>query len=231
MWIKICGITSLEDAEMAIAAGADAIGFVFAESPRRVTPEAARNIVEKLSAPVEKIGVFVNASLDELARIHAAARLTGVQMHGSHPTADLTSLRARIGNASRVLRVVRYNGDEAHFSSELRTFHGQTVGECEPDAILIDTCIAGKQGGTGIAFDWRSARASFLEHAPHLRLIAAGGLNPENVRDSIYALKPWGVDVSSGVEAFPGRKDTQRVASFIRAAQEAWAELGKPAQV
>jgi phosphoribosylanthranilate isomerase len=99
------------------------------------------------------------------------------------------------------------------------------------DAVLVDTCVVGKQGGTGQVFDWLSARDSFLREASHLRLIAAGGLRPENVRQVIQILEPWGVDVSSGVEASPGRKDPKRVADFVRIAREAWAELGKPARV
>ena len=229
MWIKICGITSLEDAEQATAAGADAIGFVFAESPRRVTSEIVRTIVERLSSPVEKIGVFVDASLDEMACAHRAAGLTGVQMHDSHRTANLTDLRARIGDASRVLKVIHYGGNAAVFAAELRSFHNSSAKERQQDAILIDTWISGSPGGTGTVFDWAEARANFLEQSPHLQLIAAGGLNPENVRKAIHTLRPWGVDVSSGVEARPGKKDPQRVAEFIHAAREAWTELGKTA--
>ncbi len=225
MWIKICGITSLEDAEVAIAAGADALGFVFAESPRRVYPQAVRDITEKLPQSIEKIGVFVDASFDDITQTCEAAGLTGVQLHGSHAH-NSKSLRTSIGKASRVLQVVRYDGDAAGFAAELRIFHNNSA-----DAVLIDTCVAGRQGGTGIPFDWTEARESFLREAPHLRLITAGGLRPENIRHAIQTLEPWGVDVSSGVEASPGKKDPQRVAEFIRIARNAWAELGKQAQV
>lgn len=228
MWIKICGITSLEDAEVAIAAGADALGFVFAESPRRVTPQAVRDITEKLSQPVEKIGVFVDPSFDDIIRTFEAAGLTGVQLHGSHAH-NSQSLRTGVGKASRVLDVVRYDGDPARFAAELGRFH--CANGSLPDAVLIDTCVAGKQGGTGIAFDWTEARESFRREAPHLRLIAAGGLCLENIRRAIQTLEPWGVDVSSGVETSPGKKDPRRITEFIRAAREAWAELGLPAQV
>jgi phosphoribosylanthranilate isomerase len=222
MWIKICGITSLEDAEMAVAAGADAVGFVFAESPRRVTPEIVRGIVEKLPQSVEKIGVFVDASPDEVAAVHRVAGLTGVQLHGANREVSSQNLQKNSGPL-RVVHVVRYSGDSSRFALELRDLHGNAeVGE---NAVLVDSCIAGKQGGTGLAFDWLAARDGFLQETPHLRLIAAGGLRPENVREAIHTLRPWGVDVSSGVERSPGRKDASRILAFIRAARAAEREL------
>lgn len=230
MWIKICGITSLEDAELATIAGADALGFVFAESPRRVTPQAVRRITESLPQSIEKIGVFVDAALEEVERICADAGLTGVQLHDSRRTENPEDIGAAIGASTRVLHVVRYSENAAQFASELRAFHRNSENECEPEAILIDSCVAGRQGGTGIAFDWTAARETFAREAPHLRLIAAGGLRPENIRHAIQTLQPWGVDVSSGVEASPGKKDPQRVANFIKVAREAAAELCRPAQ-
>jgi phosphoribosylanthranilate isomerase len=229
MWIKICGITSLKDAEMAIAAGADAIGFVFAESPRRVTPEAARAIIEKLPPSVEKIGIFVDAFPGEVAAVQQLTGLSGVQLHGLSSAAMAKELRALAGKRSsqmRTLQVVRYGGDSDRFALELRNFNGNSA----MDAVLVDTCVVGKEGGTGQTFDWLTVRASFLREASHLRLIAAGGLRPENVRAAIHTLRPWGVDVSSGVEAAPGRKDPIRVADFIRAARDADAELGAAAR-
>jgi phosphoribosylanthranilate isomerase len=228
MWIKICGITSLEDAELAIAAGADAIGFIFAESPRRVTPAAVRDIVDKLPQSVEKIGVFVDATLDEVTSVCQAAGLTGVQLHGANLEVSPQNLRARAEKTDgqlRVVQVVRYDGDSNRFALELSKLRENPVVEDQQYAVLVDTCIAGKQGGTGLSFDWLAARDSFLQEAPHLKLIAAGGLRPENVREAIHTLQPWGVDVSSGVEASPGRKDPDRVAAFIRAARAAEMEL------
>jgi len=228
MWIKICGITTLEDAETAIAAGADAVGFVFAPSPRRVRADAVRRIVERLPQLTEKVGVFVDATLEEIVRTHAAAGLTGVQLHGAGSVAP-GELEARIGQAVRVLNVVRFSGDSADFAFQLRRFSGDAANRRH--GVLVDTCVAGKQGGTGIVFDWTAARAGFLREAPHLRLIAAGGLHPENVRHAIRILEPWGVDVSSGVEASPGKKDAQRMAAFVRAARQAGAELEATARV
>ncbi len=234
MWIKICGITSLEDANFAIAAGADAIGFVFAESPRRITPQDARAIIDKLPQHIEKIGVFVSPFLDELAAIHHSAGLTGLQLHDS--TLSTKAVRSRIDSpAIRIVHVVRYQNNADHFARDLKNL------EPLSDAVLIDTCIPGKQGGTGIPFDWSAARESFLQHVGHLRLIAAGGLRPENIRQAILTLAPWGVDVSSGVEAAPGKKDPARVAAFIREAHAAAdklaadelavVELGNPPRV
>ncbi|HWF66229.1 MAG TPA: phosphoribosylanthranilate isomerase [Acidobacteriaceae bacterium] len=223
MWIKICGITSLEDAELAIVAGADALGFVFAESPRRVQPETVRDIVGKLSKPVETIGVFVDASSDEITAICQLTGLSGAQLHHSNSATKFPDVRAGrdVSPQFRLLRVVRHDGDNDRFALELRRMHLDTASRTEQDAILVDSCVRGKQGGTGHVFDWAAARASFLEEAPHLRLIAAGGLRPENVAEAIQILRPWGVDVSSGVEAGPGKKDSARVTDFIRAARAA----------
>jgi phosphoribosylanthranilate isomerase len=230
VWIKICGITSLQDAEVAIAAGADALGFIFAESPRRVTPEAVREIVNQLPQSVEKIGVFVDASLDRITEVHHIAGLTGVQLHGASHAVSPQALRGSMrvtSRPARVLQVVRYDGDSSRFALELRKLQGSSKLDGRQNAVLVDTCIAGKQGGTGVTFDWLAARDNFLQQAPHLRLIAAGGLRPENVRHAIQMLRPWGVDVSSGVEMSPGRKDPKRVTDFIHAARAAEMDLDK----
>jgi phosphoribosylanthranilate isomerase len=224
MWIKICGITSQEDAEIAVAAGADAVGFVFAASPRRVTAETVAAISRRLPQSIEKIGVFVDASLDEmLSAIHTAA-LTGVQLHGKDCAELSQELRQRADEISRPLHIVHvlhYDGDAERFGLALRAACENTSAE----TILVDTRIAGKPGGTGVAFDWLAARNHFAADALHHRLIAAGGLRPENIREAVRTLRPWGVDVSSGVESAPGRKDRERVTAFIRAAREAAREL------
>jgi phosphoribosylanthranilate isomerase len=226
MWIKICGITSSEDAELAVAAGADAVGFVFAESPRRVNVDAVREITARLSRRVETIGVFVDSTLDDvLSAIHNAG-LTGVQLLGEYRGGFVQELRARTDKNSRPLHIVRvlhYGADAESFEIALRA----TCANKLIETILVDTRVGDKQGGTGVPFDWLAARNSFLMHAPHVRLIAAGGLTPENVRVAIHTLRPWGVDVSSGVETVPGRKDRGRVAEFIRAARAATRELDR----
>ncbi len=229
MWTKICGITSLEDAQSAVAAGADAVGFVFAESPRRVTAEFVRDIVERLPERVEKIGVFVDAAPGAMATIAMVAGLTGVQLHGADSEFDAQGFRSRFDPAKkpvRVVRVVRFAGDAAGFAGELQEIRKRADAE-----VLVDTGVAGRQGGTGIVFDWAAAHAVLLREAPSLRLIAAGGLRPENVRDAVFTLRPWGVDVSSGVESSPGKKDPKRIAEFISAARMAEIELREMAKV
>jgi phosphoribosylanthranilate isomerase len=208
LWIKICGNTSLEDSLIAAEAGADAIGFVFAPSPRRVNITQVRAITEELPATIEKIGVFVDSSCDEVERTVRECRLTGVQLHCAVGS-DLTAhLRERLGSAVRILRVVHFG---PHAAADAAS-HDTNV-----DALLVDSRTASAIGGTGIAFDWDSASALF-RGARH-PMILAGGLTPENISAAVSKLHPWGVDVVSGVEAERGRKDPERVRAFIAAAR------------
>jgi phosphoribosylanthranilate isomerase len=200
-WIKICGVTRVEDAVAAAEAGADAIGLVFAESPRRLTAEQARLIVRELPLHVLRVGVFVDESPAEIARIVAAAELDRAQLHGF----EEPMVRELIG--TRVLRVFRAHSadvvDEIAASGE-RTF-------------LLDTWSRAVAGGTGEPFDWSVARPA----AQLGRLILAGGLTPENVGSAIRDVAPFGVDVSSGVETAPGIKDPSRVTAFVAAVHAA----------
>lgn len=233
MWIKICGITTLEDAQLAIRAGADALGFIFASSPRRIAPEAVRMITNELSSSVEKIGVFVDASAEEILVACETAGLSGVQLHGEYSAGWVSNLYARMKKTSvrlRVIEAVHYDGNTANFAHRLRALHVEAGAHDDLRAVLVDTRLAGKLGGTGVPFDWRAAQGSFLQQVAHLRLIAAGGLRPENVRQAIETLRPWGVDVSSGVESSPGHKDQARVTEFIRVARAAAMELAESAQ-
>jgi phosphoribosylanthranilate isomerase len=233
MWIKICGVTSLEDAQAAIAAEADAVGFIFAASPRRVTPEAVREITRALPFNVEKIGVFVDSSLDEIVATFETAGLTGVQLHGEYSPDDLVQLRMRMKQKFlpvRVVYVVPYDGDSVGFARRLQSLAAMPDSEDGPSAVLVDTRVGEKVGGTGIPFDWGAAQAAFRQHAANLRLIAAGGLRPENARQAIQTMQPWGVDVCSGVESVPGKKDHQRVKQFIRASRAAAVEFAEAAQ-
>lgn len=230
MWIKICGITSLEDAKAAVDAQADAVGFVFADSPRRVTPETVREIIRELPFDVEKIGIFVDSSIDEIVAAFETAGLTGVQLHGEYSPADLSQLRMRMKGRFlpvRVVYVVPYDGDAVAFARRLQSLAGPPDNEDGPSVVLVDTRVGDKVGGTGIAFDWAAAQNAFHQHAANLRLVAAGGLHPENVRQAVLTMKPWGVDVSSGVESIPGRKDHQRVKQFIRASRAAAVEFAE----
>jgi len=198
--VKICGITSAEDAVMAADAGADAIGLVFARSPRRVDPEQAASILAALPPYVEPVALFVN----ELAsRIRSLCRMIGVrtvQLHGDEPPA----LAAALGEFCVVKAV--------HVASEADL---EAMADYPASAFLLDTKVAGLRGGTGKTFDWQlAARAEG-------RIILAGGLHPDNVAEAVRTAHPYGVDVSSGVESAPGRKDPEKVRAFVRNAREA----------
>jgi phosphoribosylanthranilate isomerase len=221
MWIKICGNTSLEDARFAAESGAHAVGFVFAPSPRRVEADLVRRIIRQLPPQLEKYGVFVDAGFDEIVSTVAATGLTGVQIHRSADETLPSRLRRHFAQSRErisILRVLHYKNQG--FEEQLRE-----LGRNEAlDGVLVDSSTERAVGGTGTSFNWLEARETFLRTAPHLRLIAAGGLAPENVKQAIQILRPWGVDVVSGVESAPGKKDPARVLAFIRSAQEAAAE-------
>ncbi len=229
MWTKICGNTNFEDAQHAVHAGAHALGFVFAPSPRRVTAEQVRSIAQRLPDNVELYGVFVDASFDEIVSTVNAAGLTGVQLH-SNPDAALP-LRLREHFAAQpgrrrlgILSVLHFTEGLKAGDLKAADLDAQLASLAQNhavDAVLIDSRTAEAVGGTGISFDWQAARSSFLRKAPHLRLIAAGGLTPDNIAEAIHTLSPWGVDVVTGVEAAPGRKDPARVSAFLRRAHEA----------
>jgi phosphoribosylanthranilate isomerase len=208
LWVKICANTSLEDALLAVDSGADALGFIFAPSPRRVTPEQVAAITPDLAASIEKIGVFVDAPLDQVLSIVRACNLTGVQLHSQSGPDLPAQLRAELGPALRILRVVHFGPDAA---LQAQTY----AADANVDAVLVDSRTATAVGGTGIAFDWRSASETIFQNTKQRKLIAAGGLNPDNVAEAISTLRPWGVDVASGVEASPGRKDPAKVRNFV----------------
>jgi phosphoribosylanthranilate isomerase len=217
MWIKICGNTTLEDAQLAAENGANAVGFVFASSPRRVGVAQVREITPLLPAGLEKIGVFVDASCNEIAATVLECGLTGVQLHASFDSGLTLRLRDRFaalpaGRAVKILQVLHFGADFEEQLSLLRS-------SATADAVLVDSRTAKAVGGTGISFDWSEARRGFAGFS--LPMIAAGGLRPENVAEAIQTLHPWGVDVSSGVEASPGKKDPERVRGFVDAARSA----------
>jgi len=214
LWIKICANTSLADAQLAAEAGADAVGFVFAPSPRRVTPELTAQIVSELPAALEKIGVFVDAGFEEIAAAVEAAGLTGVQLHFDAQAALAARLRERFGPKLRILGVV-------HFDARAGKRVAAIARDEHIDALLLDSRTAAAVGGTGVAFDWDAARGLILDADGPMKFIAAGGLTPGNVAEAIATLRPWGVDVVSGVEAAPGRKDPAKVRAFIERARAA----------
>jgi phosphoribosylanthranilate isomerase len=214
IWIKICGNISLADAQMAVDAGADAVGFVFAPSPRRVTPEQVAAIIPSLPVSIEKIGVFVDADFAAIAAAVEQCGLTGVQLHSESTDERPAQLRERFGYGLRILRVIHF-GDDAARRLQVAS------GDSNIDGLLIDSRTATAVGGTGVAFDWKAARAAIFTGQGQLKLIAAGGLSPDNVAQAIAILNPWGVDVVTGVESSPGFKDQKKVQAFVSNAREA----------
>ena len=211
VWVKICGNTSLEDALLAVESGADAVGFVFAPSPRRVTVKQVAAITPQLPSKAEKIGVFVDASLDEIVAAVEACGLTGVQLHFDADCDFPKRLHERVKTELRILRVLHFDVEGAGKKAmQLAEYaRDQHVG-----AVLVDSRTVAAVGGTGVSFDWSAARKSLLETA-NTRFVVAGGLTPANVGDAIATLEPWGVDAVSGVEATPGRKDPLKIREFI----------------
>ena len=219
LWIKICGNTSLEDTQLAVEAGADAVGFVFAPSPRRVSAAQAAAIVRHLPASVEKIGVFVDAHVDEIYSVVRECGLTGVQLHFDANLELPAKLRKLLGPHLRILRVVHFDAEAAKLIKEQVAGH-----DLNPhiNAVMVDSRTAKAAGGTGAAFDWAIARKTLFQNAQvRKRRIAAGGLNPENVAEAIATLRPWGLDVVSGVESAPGKKDPEKVREFVSRAKAA----------
>lgn len=215
LWIKICGNTSLEDAMLAAEAGADALGFVFAPSPRHVTRAQVAEIVPNLPAAIEKIGVFVDIAFDEIAAVVSACNLTGVQLQ-FEPNPEIPfQLRHKFGPTLGILQTL-------HFSPGIAARAAALALDENIDTLLVDSRTATAVGGTGIAFDWNAAASMIFGNrdCPH-KLVAAGGLTPENVSEAIAVLKPWGVDVVTGVESVPGRKDPAKVRAFIAQARAA----------
>jgi phosphoribosylanthranilate isomerase len=215
--IKICGITNEADACAAADAGADAIGLNFFHASRRhVTVDAARLIAAAVPAGVAKVGVFVNHEPDEIAGVVDAVGLDGIQLHGDEPAAILTALPLNLP----IIRAFRCGSTGlaplARYLDECRAL-GRV-----PDAVLLDADAGADFGGTGTRIDW--ARVDLDRTlVGAIPILLAGGLTPENVGDAIRIARPQGVDVASGVESQPGRKDAAVVREFVVAAREAFA--------
>ena len=202
--VKICGITQAEDALLACELGADAIGFIFYEkSPRSVTMEQAATIASQLPQHVARVGVFVKKSPTEIQQCTEAVGLTAFQFHGDYPLADFKRFPQE-----QVVVVVRVA--ESFCAQDLEKFHNYA------SAILLDTHKKGLYGGTGETFDWQSA----IEARVYGRVILAGGLNPENIREAAETVQPYALDVSSGVEAEPGRKDHAKLRRLFENLQD-----------
>lgn len=205
--IKVCGITRPEDARAAAEAGATAIGMVFwPSSPRVVTVDAARAIVAALPSGVPAIGVFVNQSVEEINEVVDAAGLFGVQLHGDEPAAVIPRIKRPL---------IRAAGTNA----------GAVIDELPAHVtVLLDAIDPDTRGGTGRTIDWKAA----AEIARRRPIVLAGGLTPGNVGEAIHIVRPYAVDVSSGVESSPGIKDHARIRAFIDAVNRADTAEGSP---
>jgi phosphoribosylanthranilate isomerase len=230
MYIKICANTNLADAQLAAELGADAVGFVFAPSKRQVTAEQVAAITPHLPDGVAAIGVFATHDAEEIVAAAQAAGLSGVQLHHAPDPSLVEELNGAFEGSVQLIQVVSYPVDapdraaaDEQFSSDLRTALAMPA----ISAVLVDAARGGVSGGLGVAFDWkvgadlvRSAYASAQPAERELpKLIVAGGLRSENVAEAIATLRPWGVDVASGVESQPGSKDPQRLRDFLAAAR------------
>ena len=199
MFVKICGTTSEEDALLAVAMGADAVGFIFAPSPRQVQATKVRDIVTRLPREILTVGVFRDEAPERVLQIVQDTRLGAVQLHGHETPEESRWLAERVGFLIRALPAG---------SPDLAR-----VDEFGANAVHIDS----ETPGSGHVFDW-----SLAEGAPsHRKVILAGGLTPDNVGDAIAKVQPWGVDVATGVESEPGRKDASKLRAFINAARAA----------
>jgi phosphoribosylanthranilate isomerase len=251
-WIKICGITNLDDALAAADAGANALGFVFyPKSRRHVTLETVCSIVAKVPRQMEKVGVFVNESVDRVRDIARHAGLTAVQLSGDESPEFSRSLFRELGNKARRPAIFRcypakifdapaeqtvgwdpvaaglVEPDEAYKGKRVHKIHVAKNGDLflethgfRPGVIsgvLLDSSNDERRGGTGQKFDWERVQpwAGIINSIS--KLIVAGGLRPGNVQEAIHILHPWGVDVSTGVEREPGKKDPRKVRAFVEA--------------
>ncbi len=199
--VKICGLTRLEDALLATELGADALGFVFyPQSPRYVPPEKVRRIIAKLPPYVTTVGVFVNETRENIAKIVEATGLDLIQLHGDEPPEFCAYFLPRVVKAFRIRNAQDLERID-HYQGLVR-------------AVLLDTFVPETPGGTGRIFDWRLALQAKEKGLP---VILAGGLRPENVAEAVAKVAPDGLDLSSGVESSPGRKDPQKLKALFAA--------------
>jgi phosphoribosylanthranilate isomerase len=212
-------MTNSEDALTAVEAGADAVGFVFYEkSPRKISVEAAREIVRQLPEGVEKVGVFVDLGSEQIREIVLAVGLSAVQLHGDKSMNCLWEdprPSAQSVGASRLIPMI--------YAETLRD-SGFLINQDVRDqifAILLDSRSDGTPGGTGATFDWESTRDIVQAMSLVVPVIVAGGLTPANVPEAMRLFQPFGLDVVSGVEASPGKKDPQKVRAFVKAVRDA----------
>jgi len=217
--IKICGITSVDDAQSVVRAGADAVGLNFyPQSPRCVTPEQARRIIDALPGDMVKVGLFVNAEVRHVLTTFDRLRLDLIQLHGDEPPEYLGGLGGR-----PVMRAFRV-GRQGLGSVDEYLRRCDHLG-CLPRLALFDAHVAGQYGGTGETTDW-AALKEYADSAEIPPLVLAGGLTAANVADAIHHVHPVAVDTSSGVESSAGKKSAAAVAQFVDAARQALDRLG-----
>jgi phosphoribosylanthranilate isomerase len=210
MWVKICGTTNLEDAQASIEAGADALGFVFAPSTRRISPKDVGKITAQIAPAVEKFGVFVNQSPEIIVDTVRKAQLTGVQLQGDEEPVVAHELKELVPGLKVFKTIHMREAQIAEMDLKLMAAY---------DGLLFDSGTKENRGGTGIAFDWSSNAPMIRFLTRKFRVIIAGGLTPMNVGQALRLFAPAGVDVVSGVEREPGRKDHDKVRAFIAAAK------------
>lgn len=205
--VKICGITNTEDALAAVEAGAGLLGFNFyPKSPRYVSPGDVRRIVEQLPEHVKGVGVFVNEDAEGVVRIASEAGVASVQLHGDETPQFCATLRGL-----SIIKALRVGKD----------FRVEDATKFDTDAMLLDAYVKDFRGGTGHTFDWSIAKRT---REVVRRLVLAGGLTPENVAAAVKSVRPYAVDVCSGVETAPGRKNFQLMRRFVEAVHEVEAE-------
>ena len=224
-WIKFCGTTSLDDAMASVEAGANALGFIFAPSKRRITMEKAQQIIRELPAHVERIGVFLSATLGEIREVVTNIDVTGIQLHGTEFAPEVYDY---LPNDRRdALRIIKTIIVQDGFEGEI------DAGKAVPG--VVDAWLLDSGAGSGKTFDWKMVRSRFrhwqgdllwkdvgrLLGERHGRFIIAGGLTPGNVSEAIRTFSPWGVDVVSGIEREPGQKDPVKMKDFVAAVRKA----------
>lgn len=215
MWVKICGNTNLEDAALAAELGADAVGFVFAASKRQVDAEQVAAITRHLPAGLETVGVFDSHNPQQIADMARMAGLTTVQLHGGLDNEMLRQLSRAEAGGPRIIQTLHWALDDEDAAAKVAFQLDRVAALGATDRVLIDSKMGASGGGTGRSFDWAAARTVFASAPGGLRLILAGGLSPDNVTEATEQLAPWGVDLCSGVEALPGRKDPGKLARFL----------------
>jgi phosphoribosylanthranilate isomerase len=228
-WVKICGTTNLEDALTAVDAGADAVGFVFYEkSPRKIDVETARDIVGKLPEGVETVGVFAGESLKRAQEFGDSVGFDSLQLYpfsdpkcleilesaGFWPPAQRKTGQRKLYLALPISKLVLDEAEKNELTVSVADPKGKFV------ALLLDSGGGRQPGGTGVTFDWNQSAPTVAGLSLHQKVVIAGGLTPNNVTEAIGILKPWGVDVVSGVEASPGKKDPDKVRAFVNAVRE-----------